>query len=345
MVVAALAAAVVALSPAAGALAAPAAAQVHTADSPGSIGIRLVDVPVEAQDDPRALQYIVDQLNPGVTIERRVELSNSTDAPLAVEVYAASASITDGVFRGDPGRSVNALSSWISLSEDDVVIPAGGTVVDTVTIVVPADAAPGEQYGAVWVQASAEAEPGGISAVNRVGIRMYLAVGGANAAASAFTVDTLTASRDDYGNAVVTAQLHNTGGRALDASGSLTLTNATGTISAGPYTSDGATTLAPGDSAPIEITLGDDVDDGPWNATLEVTSGLLAESFNAELTFPEAGTAEPVIAHAEQFPLWLAVLLAIGTLLVATIAAAVVVRVVKRRAATAAAPPRERVDG
>ena len=41
-------------------------------------GLRLVDVPVVAQDDPRAQIYIVDHLAPGAVVHRRIEVSNST---------------------------------------------------------------------------------------------------------------------------------------------------------------------------------------------------------------------------------------------------------------------------
>jgi len=64
--------------PAAAVNAAPAPASAPTAAGAGSIGIRLVDAPVTARDDPRARVYIVDHLNPGAVIHRRVEVSNTT---------------------------------------------------------------------------------------------------------------------------------------------------------------------------------------------------------------------------------------------------------------------------
>src|SRR5688572_30162225 len=42
------------------------------AEATGSIGIRLVDAPVTARDDPRAQIYIVDHLAPGTVITRRI---------------------------------------------------------------------------------------------------------------------------------------------------------------------------------------------------------------------------------------------------------------------------------
>lgn len=323
-------------------------ASVPTQASAGSVGIRLVDVPADAAADPRARQYIVDELLPGTTIERRIEISNSTDEALTVQAYAAAATISDGAFVGESARTANDLSSWTTLSEPEVVVPAGSTVMNTVTVAIPADAAPGEQYAAVWVQVGGDTGDA-IQVVNRVGVRMYVSVGGDNAATSAFVVDTLTASRDDDGNAVVTAMLHNTGGRALDASAALGLTAVGGTLTAGPYTAEQGATIAPGESAPIEVVVTDDLAAGPWLARIEVSSGTLAQSFDAELTFPDEGTADATLARSEQqdYPLWLAMILSIGTLVVVTVGAAATLLVRKHRlelaAAAAAAAEKELV--
>ncbi|MET7564626.1 hypothetical protein ABZS95_31325 [Streptomyces sp. NPDC005479] len=71
----------------------------------GSVGVRLVDIPVELADDPRARHYIVDNLRPGTTVRRRIEVLNTTDSTLRVEVYPAAAIITHGSFVGQPARS------------------------------------------------------------------------------------------------------------------------------------------------------------------------------------------------------------------------------------------------
>ncbi|GHS88470.1 hypothetical protein AGMMS50218_12400 [Actinomycetota bacterium] len=273
---------------------APAAAAAETAD-PGSVGIRLLDIPAEAQDDPRARTYVVDELAPGTTVQRRVEVSNTTSAPLSVEVYASAAAIVDDSFTGAEGRTQNELSSWTSLDQDVLEIPAGAAAQATVTIAVPADAPQGEQYAAVWAQASGAA--GQIAIVNRVGIRMYVAVSGDNPTAAAFTVDSLTASRGADGAATVQAQVHNTGGRALDLSGTLVLVQVGGNVSAGPYPVDAGTTLAPGETAPVVVSVTDDVADGPWDATVDLASGLTLGSGTAQITFPAAtGAAPPVTA-------------------------------------------------
>ena len=65
----------------------------HAADSApsGGISIRLMDIPEATQTDPRARSYIVDNLPPGSTIERRVEVQNTTPDRQSVAVYASAA--------------------------------------------------------------------------------------------------------------------------------------------------------------------------------------------------------------------------------------------------------------
>jgi hypothetical protein len=263
----------------------------------GSFSLRLLEVPVFLAGDPRAQTYIIDHLKPGTTISRRVEVSNHSSSTLHISLYPGAAEIKDGAFIGAAGQTVNELASWTTLSQDTVDVRPGETVRDTVTVVVPRDAAPGERYAEVW--ASASSAPGGsVTLVNRVGVRMYLSVGGGNPPASKFTVDTLTAERDPTGRAIVHAQVHNTGGRALDMYGNLTLSAASGTLKAGPYPVTLGTTLAPGQSEPVDVVLADQLTDGPWDATIELRSGLLDETYQARITFPHtSGYGKAAAAH------------------------------------------------
>lgn len=58
---------------------------------------------------------------------------------------------------------------------------------------------------------------------HRVGIRLYVLVGAGNPPAADFAVESLTAARSADGLPVVRAAVRNTGGRALDLSGTLRL--------------------------------------------------------------------------------------------------------------------------
>ena len=262
-----------------------------------AFGVRLLDIPESDADDQRARQYIIDNLIPGTVIHRRIELSTTAKSAVHAEVYPDAATIANGSFIGAAGHTGNELSSWISLSRGTADIPAAGAVTDTATIAVPEDAAPGERYGIIWTEVD-EARAGSIALANRVGIRVYLSVGGHNPPASNFTVDTFTARRDAHDRPIVQAQVHNTGGRALDLTGTLTLRKVHGSLTAGPYPVELGTTLAPGQSEPVLTALTDQVSNGPWDATLTLQSGLLKETYQARITFPSSyGATAPVAAH------------------------------------------------
>jgi hypothetical protein len=92
--------------------------------------------------------------------------------------------------------------------------------------------------------------------------------------------------------------VHNTGGRALDLTGTLTLTEVHGGLTAGPYPIVLGTTLAPGQTEPVQSIATDQIPDGPWNATFDLESGLLDESYQARISFPPGpGVSSPVPAH------------------------------------------------
>ncbi|MFJ7496018.1 hypothetical protein ACIQZB_33550 [Streptomyces sp. NPDC097727] len=261
----------------------------------GSVGVRLVDIPADLIDDPRARHYIVDNLTPGTTVRRRIEVLNTTDSTLHVDVYPAAATITHGSFVGAGGTTRNDLSTWTSLKRKTLDVPAHDTARDTVTIAVPKDAAPGERYAVVWAQVTG-GEGGGIAMVSRTGIRVYLSVGGHNPPAPNFTARTMTAERGSDGRAIVRAQVFNTGGRALDLSGTLKLSSVSGSLSAGPYQVQLGTSLAPRQSEPVRIPVTDQVADGPWKATLELKSGLLVKKFHAKIKFPHTQGISPAAA-------------------------------------------------
>lgn len=114
------------------------------------------------------------------------------------------------------------------------------------TIAVPRDASPGERYGAVWAEARATPVAGqGITEINRVGMRMYLSVGPGGPPAAGFRIQSLVAARASDGRPLVRAQVHNTGGRALDMSGTLRLLQGPGGLAAGPFPARTGTTLGP----------------------------------------------------------------------------------------------------
>jgi hypothetical protein len=260
--------------------------------APGSLGLRLVDAPAAAKHDPRARSYIVDHLPPGTTIERRIEVSNTTTSAAHVVLYSSAAGIVKGSFLGAEGHTPNEVSTWTSVTPDKLEVAAHGEAIATVTIEVPKNAAPGEHYGVVWAETrSAPTGSGGITQVSRVGIRLYLSVGPGGAPAADFTIDSLTAERSPDGQPIVVASVHNTGGRALDMHGSLELLGGPSGLTAGPFPAILGTTLAIGDTQPVTIVLDPQLPAGPWDAVIALKSGLLERTGQATITFPVAGTA------------------------------------------------------
>jgi hypothetical protein len=272
---------------------APARAQ----DDGGSIGIGLVDAPEDRRDDPRAHTYIVDHLNQGATITRHVQISSTVPEQTTVQLYVAAAELEDGQFRFGEGRAENDLTDWTTLDPPQVDVPSGGKVQATVTIAVPTDATDGERYGVIWAELPGSG--GSANVVNRVGVRIYLSVGEGEEPVTDFTIDTLTAGREDDGTPIVETTVTNTGGRAIDLAGSLQLTNGPGSLNAGPFDVTIGTTLAPGATAPAKVTLDKTLPDGPWDAVVTIESGREKREAKGTITFPsEPGeSAKPVPAE------------------------------------------------
>lgn len=289
-----------------------------TPPAPGVIGVRLLDAPTSRADDPRALIYIVDHLNPGAVIHRRIQISNTTPDTASVSVYEAAAGIKDGVFSGAPDRTANDLTSWTSTDRATMTLAPNDAQPVTVTITVPQDAADGERYGIVWAEVrSLPTSSGAVTVVNRVGIRIYLSVGAGAEPASAMRIDSLRAGRNADGQPIVTAEVRNTGSRALDIGGQLSLTAGPGGLNGGPFPVKVPTTLRPGETGNVTATLDVTLPAGPWNAHLELKSGLLTESADATLTFPSGpGTpTAPITAGPPSGLLGLAVGVGLAVLL------------------------------
>jgi hypothetical protein len=160
---------------------------------------------------------------------------------------------------------------------------------------------------------------------------MYVSVGGTNPATS-FTVNTLTGQRSSAGHPLVRAVVHNTGGRAVDFSGTLTLSAVTGGLTGGPYPAQLGTTLAPGQSEPVWFVLTDQVGDGPWNATVTLRSGLNQQTFRAQITFPHApGTGPAAAVHPASSGISVVMVLTSAILVVLLAALATLVIIAYRR--------------
>ncbi|MDH2425654.1 hypothetical protein [Sphaerisporangium sp. TRM90804] len=286
----------------------------------GTIGIRLLEASSNRRDDPRAQIYVVDHINPGTTIHRRLEISNTSRIPQRVAVFVGAAEIRGNKFKPARNRNANELASWISVDSPALVVPANGRVPVKATIAIPEGASKGERYGAIWAETASELKPGSrrnVAVVNRVGVRIYLDVGPGGDPPTDFRVKRLTPGRIRDGTPVVRATVQNTGERAIDVEGRIWLSDGPGGLKAGPTPVQVGTTLAPGDEAPVMAVLDARLPDGPWRVKLTLESGRVRRTITGTLTFPAKGATWGQAALLDSTP-WMYV--AAGALAAALVA-------------------------
>jgi hypothetical protein len=261
--------------------------------APG-LGVGLVDFPSNTRD-PRARSYIVDHVAPGAHFSRRFQVCNGSNEAITVDLYASAVEVGGGGFRIADGRGGNELADWISIQPATATLKPGQRLIARATVTVPKAAESGERYAVLLAERPPPKGNQGIGVASRVGIRVYLDVGPGGAPRSDFTVDSLQAARDPDGTALVNAQVHNTGKRALDMTGTLTLRDGPGGLSGGPYAATVGTTLLPGETAPVLVRIVGAINNGPWTALLTLRSGLVERRVEAGLTFPNAGEQAPPV--------------------------------------------------
>lgn len=271
----------------------------RAADGSISIGLAPAD---DGSGDPRSERYVVDVVRPGTTFTRDVWVSNATGEDLDIDLDAGGALIEDDQLQladDEPSELVD----WIALDPATLPVPAGSSKVAAATFTIPDDAADGERYAVIWAQprSDGDAERGTI-VVNRVGVRVYLMVSSDGEAHSDVVLTGVTPARTEAGAAQVGLALTNSGERALEVAGTVTLDDdvhaddPVGTIV-------GGVTIAPGHTAEARAVFAADVARGPWRARIVVSANGIERRATAHgLTFPhEAGTTgEPVDATMER---------------------------------------------
>jgi hypothetical protein len=267
-----------------------ASAGVRPASDPGwqRFGVRLYDVPVPDLHNPRGLRYIIDFLPSGTVIHRRILVLNEESRTVHLTVYPDAAAISGGEFIGQTGQTRSELTSWIRVQHASLTLRPQASILDMVTIRVPRSATRGEHYGEIWVQQSVRGRTSGgvaVTEVARVGIRIYLAVGRGGAPPTNFAITSLTGHRSASGGPLLIAHVRNTGGRAVDLSGQARLSAGSGGVTAGPFREQQILTLAPGQSANMVFTPGQQLPSGPWHATVAVVSGFTHRTARSTIRF------------------------------------------------------------
>src|SRR5206468_3639121 len=119
--------------------------------------------------------------------------------------------------------------------QSTLTVARDGVATVLVTIAVPRTASEGERYAVVWAQTSGPSTGANVTQISRLGVRVYLDIGPGGEPASSFEITEVTADRTPDGTPRLTAQVRNTGARALDVTGTLTLSDGPGSASAGPF--------------------------------------------------------------------------------------------------------------
>jgi hypothetical protein len=273
------------LVPAASAMA---GAKPPTTSSLQRFGVRLVDVPVSEAHNPRGLRYIIDYLPAGAVIHRRILVKNEGSRTAHFTVYPDTARIGHGYFVGDAGETRSELTTWIRIAHPRLTLHPGQSALDMVTIRVPRKPTRGEHYGVIWAQQVGHVRTQSgfmVRDVARVGIRIYLAVGPGGVPPTNFAIGSITGYRSRDGRLVIAAQVHNTGGRAVDLGGTVRLTDGPGGSSAGPYPISRIVSLAPGQSNPVYFVPGRRLPSGPWRAAITLQSGFTTRTASATILF------------------------------------------------------------
>jgi hypothetical protein len=225
-------------------------------------------------------------------------VSNRGTTRQLIELYPAGASIAEGRFHFAEGRDGNELASWINLDRDQVDLEPQGEARVRVTITVPPHAAAGERYAVIWASAgSAGPQPtANVQHVQRAGIRTYLDIGLGGEPPTDFSVGELVPARDKRGEPSVTIKVTNTGGRAVDITGSVELSDGPAGMRAGPFEVVQGTTLAPGHSGSVLVRLPVELPNGPWKIRVTLESGLAEQTAEGDVTFPDPGeVGEPTL--------------------------------------------------
>jgi hypothetical protein len=251
------------------------------------ISVRLVELPASTLTNPLARTYIAGTIAAGQSMRWRVEVSNTTTSPQSVSIYAAGARMRAGGFAFADGRTQNELAHWTRLSQSVLRLAPGQAQVVTVEVTVPLQVSSGERYSVVWAAVEAPATSASVRLVNRVGVRMYLRVGGPVVAVR-YTISKPRAARSHTGTPVVTATIRNTGSGTLAITGSLTLSHGPGGLRAGPFAFVLARPLAPGTSRQVTVQLTKQLPRGPWRVRLDLHSGTTQRGSTATLAFSTA---------------------------------------------------------
>jgi hypothetical protein len=257
------------------------------AESPATIGIRLLEAADASSAQGLESVYIVGDLQADHALTRRLEIFNTSGSSMRITLYPAAAAIRAGAFTYAVGRSMNQLSSWITVARPVIMLAPRSDTEVKVRVSVPKRTTPGERYAVVWAQVSARTSSSGdVQLTNRVGIRVYLSVGSVQLADD-FRIGTVTARRTVNGAPYVAAWVLNESSATVRIVGRVTLHNGPGGLRDGPVSMVPLSALPPGDAGQVAAYFDRGLPRGPWRASLRMSNGTTGQVRITELVFPE----------------------------------------------------------
>ena len=240
--------------------------------------------------------YAYDLL-PGGTVGDALYVANRSSQPITLRVYAADGFLTeDGaldILAG--GVESTDLGSWVSIDSSELTLDSGASAEVPFTVVVPADAAPGDYAAGIVASMLVTADNGTVTE-RRLGSRVHLRVQGDLAPALAVgdvVVDYHgTANPAETGSATVTYTLTNTGNTRLDPNVEVALGGPFGW--AGVTAADDAPELLPGSSLQRTVEVAGVVPLVLLSAEVTATSQVVSRT----LAGAEPSTLDPLVSQA-----------------------------------------------
>jgi hypothetical protein len=176
-------------------VAAPLSASAASASPVQGVGVRLTDTQLinfpANQRNPWQLEpdvyigakdqgTIPDPIGPGTTRTYHVLVTNTGNVSETMAAFPAAATMSaTGVFSytSVSPTSVDAASSWTTVTPSGAVLAPCASYTATVTVAVPAGTRPGSYYAVVWAGPRVQAaKHGGIRLAIYAGVREYLTV-------------------------------------------------------------------------------------------------------------------------------------------------------------------------
>ena len=134
------------------------------------------------QNDPVSRAWFQISLNPNEKYASEVTVFNKTNQEKSITLYGVDATTTsDGVFSLKQKNENTDMGEWIHTDLSTVIIPPQEKVTVPFSIIVPANATPGDHTAGIVAQESTQSAVenlNGVNIVSRVGVRVYARISG-----------------------------------------------------------------------------------------------------------------------------------------------------------------------